>query len=277
MRFPNARYVISDREWDFWSDPERHGPFPERFRGMIPGTQAAFKLIADRTTRIKAGTEIVSGIATVESRGHTLGHMSVQLASGGEQALVVGDAITQVPTDRNEPAAARLCFRQSQITHSGAIQRLQAFVFCLRKKKDLSAGFFFFLFCFLKSGPVQTPTPRPWGRGGWHGVACPSFNPALFPGLGGDPAYAAAAWARELGPAEPPGSDRCHASTSREPVSEFTRDPFRQVADTWRLRPADNQPNPCGTPVTTSSRRRVRPREALSTLLELSGISAVFS
>jgi glyoxylase-like metal-dependent hydrolase (beta-lactamase superfamily II) len=96
MRFPNARYVISDREWDYWSDPERHGPFPERFRGMIPGTQAAFKLIADRTTRIKAGTEIVSGIATVESRGHTPGHMSVQLSSGGEQALVVGDAITQV-------------------------------------------------------------------------------------------------------------------------------------------------------------------------------------
>lgn len=96
MRFPNARYVISDREWDYWSDPERHGPFPERFRGMIPGTQAAFRLIADRTTRIKPGTDIVSGIATVESRGHTPGHMSVQLSSGGEQALVVGDAITQV-------------------------------------------------------------------------------------------------------------------------------------------------------------------------------------
>jgi hypothetical protein len=32
---------------------------------------------------------------TVESRGHTLGHMSVQLASGSEQALVLGDAITQ--------------------------------------------------------------------------------------------------------------------------------------------------------------------------------------
>jgi glyoxylase-like metal-dependent hydrolase (beta-lactamase superfamily II) len=93
-RFPNARYIISDREWDFWSDPERHGSFPERWRGMIQGTQAAFKLIADRTTRIKPGTEIVSGIATVESRGHTPGHMSVQLASSGEQALVTGDAVT---------------------------------------------------------------------------------------------------------------------------------------------------------------------------------------
>src|SRR5262245_15700112 len=31
---------------------------------------------------------------TVESRRHTLGHMSVQLASGSEQALVLGDAIT---------------------------------------------------------------------------------------------------------------------------------------------------------------------------------------
>jgi glyoxylase-like metal-dependent hydrolase (beta-lactamase superfamily II) len=94
LRFPNARYVISDVEWDFWSDPERHGSFPEGWRDMIQGTQAAFKLIADRTTRIKPGTEIVSGIATVDSRGHTPGHVSVQLASSGEQALVTGDAVT---------------------------------------------------------------------------------------------------------------------------------------------------------------------------------------
>ena len=77
MHFPNARYVLSDMEWDFWSDPERHGSVPERWRGMIPGTQAAFKLITDRTTRIKPGAEIVSGIGTVESRGHTPGHMSI--------------------------------------------------------------------------------------------------------------------------------------------------------------------------------------------------------
>jgi glyoxylase-like metal-dependent hydrolase (beta-lactamase superfamily II) len=103
MLFPNAQYAISDREWDFWSDPERHGSFPERWRGMIPGTQAAFKLIADRTTRIKSGTEIVSGIAMVDSRGHTPGHMSVQLTSSGEQALVVGDAITQVHISFRHP------------------------------------------------------------------------------------------------------------------------------------------------------------------------------
>jgi glyoxylase-like metal-dependent hydrolase (beta-lactamase superfamily II) len=94
MRFPNARYVISDVEWDFWSDPESHGSIPERWRGMVPGTQSAFKLIADRTTRIKSGTEIVSGIATVQSHGHTPGHMSIQIASNGEQALVAADAIT---------------------------------------------------------------------------------------------------------------------------------------------------------------------------------------
>jgi hypothetical protein len=31
----------------------RQGSFPEGWRGMIQGTQAAFKLIADRTTLIK--------------------------------------------------------------------------------------------------------------------------------------------------------------------------------------------------------------------------------
>ena len=94
IHFPNARYVLSDAEWNFWSDPERYGSFPEGWRGMIEGTQAAFKLIADRTMRIKSGAEIVSGIGTVESRGHTPGHMSVLLVSNGGQALVTGDAIT---------------------------------------------------------------------------------------------------------------------------------------------------------------------------------------
>ena len=61
---------------------------------MIPGTQAAFKLITDRTTRIKPGAEIVLGIGTVESRGHTPGHMFILIVSNGEQALVIGDAIT---------------------------------------------------------------------------------------------------------------------------------------------------------------------------------------
>ena len=96
MRFPNARYVISDVEWEYWSDPERRGSVPERWRGMVPGTQSAFKLIADQTTRIKSGTEIVPGIATMETYGHTPGHTSIQLASNGEQALVAADAIATV-------------------------------------------------------------------------------------------------------------------------------------------------------------------------------------
>jgi glyoxylase-like metal-dependent hydrolase (beta-lactamase superfamily II) len=76
------------------SPPSSHGSFPERWRGMIPGTQAAFKLITDRMTRIKPGAEVVSGIGTVESRGHTPGHMFILIASNGEQALVIGDAIS---------------------------------------------------------------------------------------------------------------------------------------------------------------------------------------
>ena len=66
---------------------------------MIPGTQAAFKLITDRTTRIKPGAEIVSGIGTVESRGHTPGHMSILIASNGEQALVMATpSASRTPT-----------------------------------------------------------------------------------------------------------------------------------------------------------------------------------
>ena len=61
---------------------------------MIPGTQAAFKLITDRTTRINPGAGVVSGIGTIESRDHTPGHIFIPMASNGEQALAIGDAIS---------------------------------------------------------------------------------------------------------------------------------------------------------------------------------------
>jgi glyoxylase-like metal-dependent hydrolase (beta-lactamase superfamily II) len=72
-----------------------------------PGTQAAFKLITDRTTRIKPGAEIVSGIGTIESRGHTPGHMFILIASNGEQALVIGDAITNQLSASRTPTGSR--------------------------------------------------------------------------------------------------------------------------------------------------------------------------
>jgi glyoxylase-like metal-dependent hydrolase (beta-lactamase superfamily II) len=93
IRFASARHIISDAEWAFWMNPPDLG-FPERWRGMVEGNQNAFRAIADRIERIKPGVEVVTGIATIDTPGHTPGHMSVHVASDGEELVITGDAIT---------------------------------------------------------------------------------------------------------------------------------------------------------------------------------------
>ena len=93
-RFPNANYVINTVEWDYWTDPGTDSKMPEGFLMFSTGARRNLLPVADRFTRVKPGTEVVPGITTIATPGHTLGHMSVVASAEGESLLVVGDAIT---------------------------------------------------------------------------------------------------------------------------------------------------------------------------------------
>jgi glyoxylase-like metal-dependent hydrolase (beta-lactamase superfamily II) len=51
------------------------------------------KLAKPRLRLIKAGTEVAPGVTTVDTHGHTPGHMSVQISSGSEEMLLSADVI----------------------------------------------------------------------------------------------------------------------------------------------------------------------------------------
>jgi glyoxylase-like metal-dependent hydrolase (beta-lactamase superfamily II) len=86
--FPKAKYLMVKREWDHWN----------KFDGL-----ADFKLTIDDSVRpiIDAGrAELVdnghriNGEVWLESTpGHTPGHTSVRISSGGENAVITGDMI----------------------------------------------------------------------------------------------------------------------------------------------------------------------------------------
>lgn len=86
--FPNARYVIGESEYQFWSAPERlSGP-----------TEGPAKLVAtnvtplkDKMTFVQDGTEVSTGIRAMAAFGHTPGHMAYHLESGGKRLLLGGD------------------------------------------------------------------------------------------------------------------------------------------------------------------------------------------
>jgi len=96
--FPEARYVMADTEWDFWTtDPDLSGLSVdadlERLLREIP--QKTLPPIQERLELVDADaeTEIVSGIRVLPAPGHTPGHMAVSVTSGDDRLLHLVDTV----------------------------------------------------------------------------------------------------------------------------------------------------------------------------------------
>ncbi len=93
--FPNARHVVQQTEWDYWAGGAT-GAEPDRARGLDPITAAGLWDVADGEQALTA--EVV----TVPTPGHTPGHVALMVSSGGESALLIGDA-AHSPVQVGEP------------------------------------------------------------------------------------------------------------------------------------------------------------------------------
>ena len=93
IRIPDAEYAISAAEFDWWTGEDRVNQVPEPMQAMVVGAQNALTPVAEQTTMVTDGAEIVPGVRMIDTPGHTPGHMGVMVESGGAQMLVAGDAI----------------------------------------------------------------------------------------------------------------------------------------------------------------------------------------
>ncbi len=95
LTFPEATYYIAEKEFAFWRDPEAAAKMlPEDRQAFAIGAKARFDAIEERIKFVKEGDEIVSGIGLIETNGHTQGHVSVEVNSGSDKLVVLGDALT---------------------------------------------------------------------------------------------------------------------------------------------------------------------------------------
>ncbi|MCY1319210.1 Metallo-beta-lactamase superfamily protein [compost metagenome] len=86
--FANARYVMGETEYAFWKDPARAGTPAEN------GHKAVLEKIvplAEKTTFIGDGAEVVPGISAVAAFGHSPGHMVFRLDSDGKGMMLTAD------------------------------------------------------------------------------------------------------------------------------------------------------------------------------------------
>ncbi len=100
LAFPNAAIKVPAQEQKYWMDDGEMSKMSgnQRMEGLFKNNRRIFgnAEIAKRVQPYEAGKEIVPGITAVATNGHSLGHTSQVVSSGGKSLFVQGD-VTHVP------------------------------------------------------------------------------------------------------------------------------------------------------------------------------------
>jgi glyoxylase-like metal-dependent hydrolase (beta-lactamase superfamily II) len=91
LAFPNAELMVPEGEWAFWMDDSNAAKFPDPIKGQFANVKRVFGALGNKATQYVAGKELVPGITSMATPGHTPGHCSHVVASGSEQILIQAD------------------------------------------------------------------------------------------------------------------------------------------------------------------------------------------
>jgi glyoxylase-like metal-dependent hydrolase (beta-lactamase superfamily II) len=116
--FPNARYLVPKADWDHY---RAENPPPDSFtRDVLP-------LEALKQMDLISGDFTISpSLTAIPTPGHTPGHTSVVVASGGERGFILGDVVIS-PIDAEEPGLANAFDTDGAVaaaTRKAVIERL---------------------------------------------------------------------------------------------------------------------------------------------------------
>jgi glyoxylase-like metal-dependent hydrolase (beta-lactamase superfamily II) len=103
LHFPKATYYAAAAEWDFWTNPDTVDLFPPEFQAFPIESKRQFDAVKDIVTMLKPGDEVISGVAVLDTAGHTPGHISLELA-GEDGLIVVADAVVFPTISFEHPA-----------------------------------------------------------------------------------------------------------------------------------------------------------------------------
>jgi len=89
--FPNARYMTSRVEREFWTGYDMEEARKQMFRdSVIPVEEAGLLDLVDVPAD---GVDVAPGLRLIPTPGHTPGHIALELTSRGDTALITGDCI----------------------------------------------------------------------------------------------------------------------------------------------------------------------------------------
>jgi glyoxylase-like metal-dependent hydrolase (beta-lactamase superfamily II) len=104
--FPNATVHADKHDVDFWLSQARADAAPADSKGFFQGAMASLTpyVQAGRLKAFEGVTEVVPGITTMATHGHTAGHTAYVVASQGKRLVLIGDLIHVASVQLPSPA-----------------------------------------------------------------------------------------------------------------------------------------------------------------------------
>ncbi len=160
--FPNAELLVPAGEWKFWNDDGEMSKATGNaiVEGNFKNIKRVFGALGNKVTPYEPGKEVVPGITSLATHGHTPGHVSHIIASGNAKVMVQAD-VTNVPLFVQNPG----WFIQFDMDGPAAEATRRKFYDMLVAEKMMVQGFHYpfpSLGHIEKAGTGYRVVPVPW-------------------------------------------------------------------------------------------------------------------
>jgi glyoxylase-like metal-dependent hydrolase (beta-lactamase superfamily II) len=95
--FPNAEIKVPSVEWKFWMDDgEMSRASPGRMTELFANNRRIFDALGRKVTPYEWDKEVAPGVTAVGTPGHSIGHTSYVISSGGKSVFVQSDICNNI-------------------------------------------------------------------------------------------------------------------------------------------------------------------------------------
>lgn len=92
--FPEAVLHVPRKEFEYWTDETTVTRTPEARKVFAVGAKNRFEMIEAQVQLFDAGSEVLPGVESFDTSGHTPGHTAFVIHATDAPIMVIGDALT---------------------------------------------------------------------------------------------------------------------------------------------------------------------------------------